>query len=389
MIPRPWSCTLNADKPNTVLHFDWFFVGKSNYEVEWCLFISCGFSGLLDIITGCTPNKEDLLSGLLSWHSWFTLPKVWVSDCGTHMKNWLIDSLRMKLKADHKFVLPYMHWLNSVGERKHKDALQIFRVLCIEFKMDIKEWPQLVPLVKYCLNHTPLQSLGGLTPAEIFTKNKSATNLFNVFDTELEVDEVLINDVMKKENIVKHFVDLQHTLKGMYSGVYKARDKQRAINRKNHKGIQCNFDIGDYVLWSRVDKVKGKSKISCFWIGPYKILKCNNNDLFLVQNLITNDEFEAHGSRLKYYCDSDLNVTTELKEFIMSQDILLDVESILDHKWNVDLDQYEFLIKWRGFQDVENSWESFDSLYSDIRVILTKYISDSSDPKLKLSLERQ
>ena len=181
IIPRPWSCTLTAKYPNEVLHFDWFYAGKSNEGVEWCLFLSCGYTGFVDITTDITPNKEALVKALLNWHAWFTIPNTWVSDCGSHMKNHAINTLRKRLKTNHQFTLPYMHWQNSVAERRHRDALQIFRVMCMELKIDLREWPTIVPLVKYCLNHTPVNSLGGRTPAEVFTKNQSNNNVKSAF----------------------------------------------------------------------------------------------------------------------------------------------------------------------------------------------------------------
>jgi len=52
------------------------------------------------------------------------------------------------------------------------------------------------------------------------------------------------------------------------------------------------------------------------WTGPYRILKCESDWEYVVEHLVTGEKFSAHSSRLKFYCDSQLEVTANLKHQI-------------------------------------------------------------------------
>ena len=51
----------------------------------------------------------------------------------------------------------------------NKDVLQVLRALLLEYDLDAQEWPYLLPVLQGNLNHTPVHSLGGHAPVELFT----------------------------------------------------------------------------------------------------------------------------------------------------------------------------------------------------------------------------
>lgn len=54
--------------------------------------------------------------------------------------------------------------------------------------------------------------------------------------------------------------------------------------------------------------------------------------MYLIENLITLDQFECHAQRLRFYCDYFLNLTQKLRDQIAFDDIGYEVEQILNAK---------------------------------------------------------
>ncbi|EGZ07154.1 hypothetical protein PHYSODRAFT_379596, partial [Phytophthora sojae] len=86
----------------------------------------------------------------------------------------------------------------------------------------------LLPAVQANLNHTRVQSLAGRAPVEVFTALPASSTL----------------DAMKR---------------------------QRLRDMAAHNGIPANFDVGDFVLWSRIDQCLPNHKLLGHWVGPFKV----------------------------------------------------------------------------------------------------------------------
>ncbi|POM69904.1 Hypothetical protein PHPALM_13766 [Phytophthora palmivora] len=153
-----------------------------------------------------------------------------------------------------------------------------------------------------------------------------------------------------------------------------------------HRGTPCNFDVGDFVLWSRVDQRLTSNKLLEQWVGPFQIVRTRPHS-FVIKHLVTAREFEVHGTRLKYYADKDFNVTADILEFTTQQGILLGVNAIKEHRYNAVLKRWELLVSWCGLQDVEDSWESLASMLKDVPAKVTEYVQDPADSELLHQLE--
>jgi hypothetical protein len=118
------------------------------------------------------------------------------------------------------------------------------------------------------------------------------------------------------------------------------------------------------------------------WTGPYRVLECMSDWEFVIQHLVTNEKFSAHCSRLKYYCDKDLNVTADLKFQITHDEMRYRVAKILKHR--VVEGSYEFLTQWEGFDEEDSTWEPVTTLLEDVQSICQQYVLSISDKdKLK------
>ncbi|RAW20703.1 hypothetical protein PC110_g22854 [Phytophthora cactorum] len=151
---------------------------------------------------------------------------------------------------------------------------------------------------------------------------------------------------------------LRRSLHGMHKKVQDEKERRRVQDMAAHKGSTANFDVGDFVLWSRIDQRLPDNKLLGQWVGPFK-----------------------------FYADSELNQTTELLELVSRQRMVLGVEDIRNHRFNDALVRWELQVSWMGLQAIEDSWEPLDVLAQDVPVKVRDYIIASGDDDLSAQLE--
>ncbi|KAG3194919.1 hypothetical protein PC128_g8912 [Phytophthora cactorum] len=169
----------------------------------------------------------------------------------------------------------------------------------------------------------------------------------------------------------------------MHRAVEDVRLKQTLLNRKRERGDNMvNFNVGDYVLRSRVDE-KVQIKLFVTWVGPYVVTAALPYSAFKLKHLVTSDELEGHASRLKFFADKDLDVTEEPLEHVTTQGIVLRVRELRKRRWNEWNKSYELLVGWHGLEPIEDSWEPLTGMYKDVSTLVQNYVAASKDPKLE------
>ena len=113
--------------------------------------------------------------------------------------------------------------------------------------------------------------------------------------------------------------------------------------------------MGDYALVAIPDK-RTVDKLSLTWHGPYRITDVHKNYIFSVENWLTNKVTEVHGDRIQFYNDKSLNITEEIKNQFAFDTVSRKVEKICDARLNKNTMDVEYLVKWKGVSDMENSW---------------------------------
>ncbi|GMF55364.1 unnamed protein product [Phytophthora fragariaefolia] len=144
------------------------------------------------------------------------------------------------------------------------------------------------------------------------------------------------------------------------------------------RGSTTNFDIGDYVLWSRVDERLARNKLLAQWVGPFTVAEAPPHS-FVIRHLLSDATYEVHGSRLRFYADSSLDVTEEIRELVSNQGMLLGVEGFADFRFNASASGWELLANWTGLQDIEASWEPLHSLMKEVPVKVREYANSVED----------
>ncbi|OWZ09958.1 hypothetical protein PHMEG_00017261 [Phytophthora megakarya] len=347
IVRRPWGETIECNDRNGVLHWDFLFVGESFNDDKYLLVLKDHATHFCELVVCDSADSAVATTAILDWHSRFGAPPVWVSDNGSHFKNEVVAELSRRLKSHQIFTIAYSPWINGSVERVNRDVLQVLRAMILDYKISTKDWVYLVPLVQSSINHTAVPSLGNTAPIELFTGLPCPTPLAD--------------------------------LRAMHQPVADQRLKQRLLNKKKERGENTvNFDVGDYVLRSRVDEKKG-NKLLVTWQGPYKVIRADPHS-FRVSHLVSGNELDVHPSRLKFYMDSSLDVTEEI--LVAAQGIILAISTLKKHRWNSSIKDYEILVGWKGLESVEDSWEPLTSLGKEVKVLVDQYIQ-KQDAKVR------
>ena len=139
-----------------------------------------------------------------------------------------------------------------------------------------------------------------------------------------------------------------------------------------------NFDKGDYVMFATRHNMQGPSRKSMpRWTGPYRIVDMESDWDFIIEHLVTNEKFHAHSSRLKFYCDKDLEVTLDLKLQITHDEMRYKVNQILNH--DLMEDEFKLFVSWQGFDKEDATWEPLTIMLEDVPELVKAYIYGIDD----------
>ncbi|KAG3185701.1 hypothetical protein PC128_g13234 [Phytophthora cactorum] len=275
-----------------------------------------------------------------------------VSGQGSHFRNETEKHLCVRMKIEQEFSPVYSPWINGTVERLNKAILQVLRVLLLKYDLDFHELPAL-------------------------------SQLDAVIGRRDDVDFVRASDL----DVVDEQVEtLRRSLHGMHKNVQDKKERRHVQDMAAHKGSISNFDVGDFVLWSRIDQRLPNNKLLGQWAGLFKVTEAKPHS-FVIQHLISDREYDVHASRLKFYADSELNQTAELLQLVSRQGMVLGVEDIRNHRFNDALDRWELQVSWMELQAIEDSWEPLDVLAQDVPVKVRDYINASGDDVLRAQLE--
>ena len=154
--------------------------------------------------------------------------------------------------------------------------------------------------------------------------------------------------------------------------------KQRAVRNANRHRREVSYDEGDLVLVSSAHvmtdtlKQRPSYKFQPRFFGPFKIRKRIGPVAYRL-DLPPSCQFHptVHVSRLKRYVESS---SSQRPTPVVPEPYLVDgneyyqVEAVLDHRirGRGRNKHVQYLVKWKGYPESDNSWEPADNLTSDL-----------------------
>ncbi|OWZ16184.1 LOW QUALITY PROTEIN: hypothetical protein PHMEG_00010057 [Phytophthora megakarya] len=287
IIPRSYGPTFAAEKRNEALHWDFMYLGDGyGYgDNTYLLVAKDELTHYCELIPCATPTAFVAAEGLSMWCARFGVPAMLISDQGTHF-----GAPERENEGGASFYAGYSPWINGTTELLNEDIVKVVRALLLAYDIATTEGPYLLPGLQVNLNFTPLQSVRGHSPVELFTGLPVSTPL------NIAVGRRRVADDLRTINL---------------DAVSEQLEELRSSNADlaTDKGSLANFDVGDFVLWSRIDQRLLDNKILTQRIGPFKVIEARPH-LFVIQYSVTGREYDVHCSRLKFYADLELNQTT-------------------------------------------------------------------------------
>lgn len=377
IVPRPLGNTLHSSKPNKLLHFDFCHMGSSDKGNTYILILKDDFSGYVWLIPATETTADVTADALISWFASFGVVSNWVSDRGSHFKNMLVKKLREELKSDHHFTLAYCPWSNGTVEVVCRELIRTTRALLSEFQLPRTSWTKVLPVVQSVLNNSILPRLGNRCPLTAFTGLPQDTPLRTIkTNCGKEVTVKSIKNIQEAQHA--HVEKLQAALEDIHKHVAETANKKRKSAIQSHnrrtKVYPINFTTGDYVLRGTMQGKSGR-KPALKWHGPFRVVECRSEYIFVIEHLVSGKREEAHGRRLRFFRNSSFNVTEELLnhlEYQAGELYLIEEFTGIRRKGT----QFEIRVKWRGFPETESDWIKYSSLQQDVPDLINEYIND-------------
>ncbi|KAH9140433.1 hypothetical protein AeRB84_015334, partial [Aphanomyces euteiches] len=334
-------------------------------------------SGFVRLHASSTATAAETAAALMEWFSIFGVVKTWVSDCGSHFKNEVIDAMRRMFGSHHHFVTPHCPWANGTVEVVNRLIVRTLKALCSEMRLKATEWPSLLPLVQSALNQQPADRLGGEAPVKAFTGLGATPPLTGIVRAD-EADPKTIDWV--KSEMAKYMADLAIALEEMHKEVKATADRKRAkarASRTKQRGVKLTkFALGDFVLVARALKHPGK--LTLRWKGPCRVVRVLSHHLMEVVQLVPPRETTLHHAcRLRLYHAGGRDVDEDLVAQIAFGDEGFYVEGIEDLRMHDG--EWQLKIKWMGLEDAESSWEPALSIYEDVPLLFRRWTTTHHD----------
>lgn len=226
----------------------------------------------------------------------FGVPKVLVSDRGSHFLNELIEAMTEGYGIDHRKTTPYHPQTNGLAERVNQTVVRILRKTVNDNKRD---WDVKLPSAlwayrttfKVTTNQTPFALVYGIEavlPIEL-----EIPSLRIAVDSRLTMVESLRDRLLMLESLSeRRRASVQH-LEAM-------QRRRKAVFDKRHK--VRTLQPGTLVMLQDARKLEFPGKFDALWLGPFWVTNVyDNNSVQLATLDGTYFPTRTNGGRCKLY----------------------------------------------------------------------------------------
>ncbi|KAG2191406.1 hypothetical protein INT47_000261 [Mucor saturninus] len=254
-----------------------------------------------------------------------------------------MKTITKALGIEHRFSTPYHPRGNGAAENAVKVVVSTLRKL---LGNDTSKWDDMLPVAQLCCNYK--------------IRNRTASSPFSLMYTrQLSTPKDYSNPSINKNSPRKMVTEeeLVQRAETMAKVVFPAiAERTRKIVEEQSK----KFDKKHYLIDIPNDttvmvKLPNRAtKLSPLYEGPFTVVRKTMGGTYVLKD-------EMNELLHRDYVPSELKVVNIDESSI--EDELFEVDEIRDHKDNAEGER-EYLIKWIGYGERENSWlpaESFSS----------------------------
>ena len=161
----------------------------------------------------------------------------------------------------------------------------------------------------------------------------------------------------------KYLTELAEELETISNRVYdinaRIRDDSRKYANKRITPSDLQYQIGEYVMVSRIGVELFPDKLKLIWRGPYLIEDIVGHDLYKLISP-TDDFIEVHSRRVRYYDGFSFEFDEVVKKILMHDHGSQEIERFVGLR--LQNGEYQLKCRWRGLEEGDDTWQEAKSL---------------------------
>jgi hypothetical protein len=314
-------------------------------------------------------DMDDCAQALVHYVCTEGLPAHIHSDKGKQFVNGVIDQLFEHIGIKHTKATSYSHEENGLVERCNRDVRNQLQAYILE-ENSSANWSIHLPLVERLLN-TKVNDRIGFTPAALKFGYPTALEI-PPFDVSIYADAPTFTNAGE---YLESLTTFQQSLINRHKAsldLTQAKIKADGNTSRNFN----TFKAGDLILVTNEKRLKSDF-MSTRLLGPYEVRHQINSEVTF-EDHSTDPRKSLVKSRHVSQCFPYLgrNSTEEEIASARSKSNTFLVESIQSHRFKKitkagkRMGEPEFLVKWKGYPESDNSWEPLKTLAHNVAFVI-------------------
>jgi hypothetical protein len=278
-----------------------------------------------------TKSANEIARKFFNFMSVFGPPKEILTDQGREFMNQVLAELINLVGVEHRVTSAYHPRTNGLTERFNQTLINSLKKHTEDNPLNWEDW---IPFVLLAYR-SRVNTITKFTPYELMFGRKM--NGFENWNTPLNQDDEYA--LYQRSIMLKRLYE--HDVPQVLKEVKESQQQQIIRQEKQHHITEESLQPGTKVF---LKSLKLQGKLEAKYQGPYIIVKQTKNGNYWLKT--------TSGKKLQTsYPLSRLKIAAET---VNDDDSTFEIEKVLDERIHKGIKEY--LVKWKGFTEMENSW---------------------------------